>query len=499
MASTMNLIDNIMTEQASLAEGIVREAWIRTLADREQSEMLVAQKWLDYFNKNRDEIVKYCAITAEKTFDDVSDWQWPPINFVARTIKRLSLAFRNPPAFQFVDAKGDAIDDSAGKLNALVWNVLFAKMDVIDKLKSIDNYSKLMNTILVEPVWRNGGIDWDIHMRPSTVVIPDPANYLTFKKVASKWSFINPDDLRARDGWIYWSDDQHEFIDATGRAYGMSTPDGSNPYETIPMTVVRTIEQDVFWGRFGGDLVDANESTMIQLGNIWEIMIFQSFGQPIGTNLQLNSGDTLRLGPKHPIIAEKVTSDMVPPSLQFVKPDADIAVVMDGIDRYIKWIAASFSLPPSAWSLDEQRQSGFAKFMDNIENLENRDDDIPSWKRTISELFNHSRMVHNYWCGKAGIESIPEDFFIDAIFPDASFPESPTEKIERYTVAIGAGLSSPVRYYMDEYDMDEQAAIEAATKDAKWNKMIATAAMPELPELPGSENVPRETEPKGTE
>lgn len=475
------VIERIFNNQFTDAQGIVHQTWITTLKGRERAAMDAAIRLLDYFNKDRDAIVEHCKVKAAQTFDDVEGWQYPPLNFVARTIKRLSLAFRNPPDWVVVDDAGEPIDDPDGKLVDTFTKTLFRGVDILEKLKTMDQYATLMNTVLVEPVWRNGAIDWDIHMRSNTIVIPDPENYLAPAKVAIAWCPMNVDTLETRDGWIYWTPTEHSFMDESGQTFGMSDPDGKNPYGIIPMTVIRKLEQNEFWGRLGADVVDANEAALVLLADIWETMIFQSFGQALFTNCGINDGDTIKLGPKNPFVAEKITTDMVPPSIQFITPDTDTANVMDQIDRYIKQVGACYSLPPGSWSLDEQRQSGFAKFMDNIELLENRDDDIPSWTRTIMDLVEKSRLVHNHFAPLNKGEVIPDGMYLMPVFPPASFPESPTEKSTRIAMDIGMGLYSAVRYHMDENGLDEDAAMERAMQDAEWNRVVATAAMPDIP------------------
>lgn len=455
------------------AESIFYEQWIDALEQKEKTEMEAAQKLVDYYNRDRQAILEHCKSTAKSIFDstDVEAFHFPPLNFVPRTINRLALTFKYQPNFII---KNKANDEKVDDKTADKIKYMFRQVDVLKKLKEMDRHSTRDNTILVEVVWRNGAVDWDIHLRSKSIVIPDMIDYLNYSKVAYEFNPMDPETLTPHNGWIYWSKESHEFIDSTtGERYGIYSENGQNPFNgIIPVIVIRQMEQDEFWGTFGSDLVNSNEMAMIQLANIWRTMYLQTFGIPVGTNLGTKEGETEKIGPASGFFAEDVAKDLFPPKLEFAKPDADIQEVMDAIDRYVSLIDQTYGLPPSDTSLDEKRKSGYAKWMDNLELLENREDNISKWEKTIRELFEISVMVHNTFEPERKWR-VPDGLYWDVEFPAATYPETPTEKTERWSLAISSGLSNPVDYFIEEKNMNEDEAVEAAKRNAEFNKMFS--------------------------
>jgi len=253
--------------------------------------------------------------------------------------------------------------------------------------------------------------------------------------------------------------------------------------------------QDDYWGCFGADLIEAFEQANLQLANTWENGFMQTHGQPFGVNLGLKPGQTIITGCKNPITVEKVGKEDVPPSLSFVKPDADIEVVLRMVEWLIKNCGQCYGLPPSAWSLDEVPESGFAKFMNNIELFEDREDGQAMWIEVERELFRNSRMVWNRF--NLGPQ-IPEDLELDVVFQPVSMPENPSEKMTRYTMGIKAGVSSPVRYFMDEENLTREQAIAKAKEIEEENDMFkgsSGAADNFLSEYIGGPRPPQKEEP----
>jgi len=468
------------TDYENAAE-LVDKIWRENLEANDKLERDAAKRLLDYYNRDRDEMLKHIKKAAKKTFsDEINEvWQWPFINGVPRTVKRLSQAYRDVPVRELV--RGDKIlptDDKAYDQLAR----LYKNFDPNAKLKDADRYSTLLNTTHIEVVPRNGSVDWDFRLRPKVTVLEDPNNYLDFIKFAYELSIINPETLAKRDGWVYWSEEEHFFLGTDRIKVGMSSSDPkdtTNPYrdrdkkQIIPIVTIRKIEQDEYWGKYGADLVDAIEAASLQLGNLWENGFLQTHGIPVGTNLGTKSGQTVTTGPRDGFFAENVTKDDVQPSLEFAKPDPDIDRMMNLIDWFIKQTGATYGLPPSAWALDETRMSGIAKFLDNLELLESREDEIAMWQKIEQDLFEKSRIVFNTWA-KNG-EKIDMDLSLRVTFPQASFPESPTEKVERFLVESQAGLTSAVEWFMEEEGLDEEQAREKAQRIAKDNSELRRA------------------------
>lgn len=504
-----NIFETIRGGQESNSELVVRAAWVEKLEQDEKEQRQYAEKLVAWYNRDTPAIRDYIRATAAPLFKKSSRrWLVPVLNVVPRIIKRISLGYVQPPTRRL--KQGTNTVDVGSPLWEKVYGSegVFRLIDINKKYKEMDRWSKLLNTIHVEVVPRRGAIDWDLHLRPGTSVIPDPADYLEFMKLAYAFNPMDPDTLKLREGWVYWSKDLHAYRLNNGEWHGISLTkeagdaEGDNPYDgEMPIVAVRQVEQDDYWGAYGADLVEAVEHTHIQLCNMWFNAFMQSHGQPVGTNLKLPVGQKLVIGPDSPLLIDDVLKDDVPPSLVFAKPDSETSTVQEMIEWFIGSSGQCYGLPPGAWSLDETPESGFAKFMNNIELLEDRDDSRAMWLKVEQELFKKSLMVHNRWAKETdGAELLPEDLTLEVEFPPVKFPESPTEKTTRYMVSINAGLSSPVRYFMEEEGLDEDEAKKKAEAIAIENAEIQAATTDmeaeRMKKLDFGQNEPKKPEPK---
>jgi hypothetical protein len=485
------LVKKIFDTNNTNAAAVVQASFINALEQKDTAERQDAQRLVDWYNRDRTAIIDHLKEQAKESFDSTDDWQWPIVNGVPRTISRRSTAYKSPPSRTY--RLGDKeLDDDDEVVKAV--NEMYAGIDINRKLRSLDRWSTLLNTCHVEVVHRKKVIDWDIRLRPSVTVVQDPEDFLEFIKFAYQWKPVNPDTLQPVDGWIYWTDEEHVFVGKGGYWAGMSNEAGTNPYKdadgepVIPIVTVRKLEDiDDYWGRFGADLVDATQTMNVQLGNLWETMTHQTHGQPLFINIDLEDGSKPLIGSKHPFVVKKVMKDEVEPNIKFPKPDPDFAEVRDVLDWFLKLNAGAYGLPPSAWSMDEQRLSGFAKFMDNIELMESREEEIENWQRVEQDLLTKSAIVWNTL--KLGTP-VPIELEVELEFPEVKIPETPTEKITRWTLAIKAGAASLVDYFVEEKGMDEEKALERAQAVAEQNKELGAAATPEAP-LPGAPAITR--------
>ena len=457
---------------------------------------MAAQRLLDWYLRDREQIVEHLKESANKTFatGEVSQWQFPLINGVPRIVKRISMAYRTAPE-RILARAGENLEPGAREYE--LYEKMFENIDINKKMKEADRYSTLLNTIHLEVVPRGDSIDWDFRLRPSVIVVPDPEDYLSFVKLSYKWTPFDPETLETQEGFVYWDDESHLFIYANTEEIGLSLNSGMNPYNgEIPIVTIRKIEQDDYWGRYGADLVDAFEQANLQLANLWENGFLQTHGQPIARNLGIGTPGALKIGPRHPFVIENLTVDDFPPSLEFVTPESRIEDAKGLVDWYIKNTGNSYGLPQGAWSLDTVPESGFAKFMDNIELLENREDEVQQWVDTEKELFQKSVMVYNRWAKAQGHERFPEDVELKVIFPQISFPETPTEEATRWTILISTGLRTEIDYYQAVDGLNEEDAIEKAKQVKADKKMLAELSEPEMilpgDKMPGQKDEPKE-------
>jgi hypothetical protein len=467
------LVKRIFETSPVLPAAVTQAAFLDALEKKDSAERINAQRLINWYNRDRDEIVLHLKEAAGKKVENVEDWSFPVINGVPRTIKRLSTVYKDPPTRDYFVGDKPAPEATLEKIDKM-----YSRIDLDKKMVTLDRWSTLLNTVHAELVFRKGYIDIDVRLRPSVVIVPDPEDFLEFAAFAYRWEPMDPETLEPVKGWVYWTEEMHLFITGAGKMVGMSNKEGTNPYKDpesgeplIPVVTVRKIEdiQD-YWGRFGADLVDAQEAANVELGNMWETMGLQTHGWPVITNFGLPEGAVVKMGPKHPLVANKVTKEDHPPNVAFPKPDPDLGAVREVLDWFLRLNASAYGLPPSAWSLDEQALSGFSKFMDNIELLEAREEAVPQWQKIEADIFKKARIVYNY--NAPDKDKIPEEVKLKVTFPKPRIPESPTEEATRWALAIKSDLASLVDYFMGKEGLDRDSATERAKETVEANREL---------------------------
>ncbi len=96
------LLSDIFTTNVRSAEAVVQASFIAALEAKDQAERDEAQRLIDWYNRDRTEIIKHLTEASRKSFDSVSDWVFPIANGVPRTIRRLAMSYHEPPVREFL-------------------------------------------------------------------------------------------------------------------------------------------------------------------------------------------------------------------------------------------------------------------------------------------------------------------------------------------------------------------------------------------------------------
>lgn len=452
----------------------------------------LADRLLSYYYRDRPEITGYIRDQASKTFGAESgDWQLPLINSVARTVKRLSMAYRKPPTRKYYRegaAGGKRVEiepesDDFKKIERMYGGNL---KRLNRRFREMDAKRTLLNTIHVEPIYRNGQIDFDIHTAANVTVIETPGDYLSFDQWGAKMSFSDSDGKKA-EGWRYWDEELHAFLRDDGRLFPLIGNDIANPWKgqtlehsarPIPIVPLRKVEDRTYWGRYGADMVDAVEQSMIQLGNLWENVFLQAHGQAVAVNCGFDKdrtpGAKVKIGPKNPIAKDGVSKDDLPPDLKFAQPDPNITAIKEMVDWFITMNGSSYGLPPSAWAEEESALSGYAKAIDNLELTEQRDEELVDWIEVEQALHEWSVLIFNA-CHPKKDEHVDENIRLDVLFDEVEFPKSPQEEALAWQTEITLlGTASPVDFLMKKHKISSRKeAMELAKSIAKENAELA--------------------------
>ena len=472
-------IRDIFAQTISSSEGATLASLIKARQDAESDAQVAAQRLVDYYLRSRELVKDHIKTAALKTVESVDEWSFPVINAVPRTIRRLATTYSDPPSRRYV------LDSGADAPDAVLANIelMLERVDLNRKMLEIDRYATLLNTVHVEAVMRKERIDYDIHLRPTVAVVADPEDYLAFEKLSYKLKVTDPDTLDEIDGWVYWTPELHAFISTTGVVTGLSLNNAGNPYADlegepmIPIVTVRKVESTDYWGEFGVDVVEAVEALNVELGIIWETMKLQAHGWPLITNFNVEAGATVVAGVRKPLIANKVSKDDVEPNVKFAAPEPKLDEVREFLNWFLSQTGGTYGMPPSSWAIDEKAISGFSKFMDNIELMEEREEAIPKFQAIEADLFEKSRLVWNTW--QTG-STIPDGVTVLVEFPSPKVPESPTEEATRFSLEVASNLASIVDWYVEKYGLDRKEALERALLVADENRQVKEKAFMSL-------------------
>ena len=456
------------------------------LADQWRKEAEVrkqAQRLIDWYQRDRPKIEKHIRQQAAVTFGDrTREWQVPVINGVQRTIRRLAMTYKRPPERKYFIGTKELAPDSK---EMVAIERMYRGLDLNKRLRQNERWEVLLNTQHIEVVYRRGRIDWDARRRPDVMVITDPEDYLHFVTFARRIDLPKTDAAPSSNksgGFYCWSDEQYIFVRDDGWIYGVATPDGTNPFlnakresleRPIPIVTFRKTECDDYWGRYGADVVDGFEQACIQLGSTWEDAFMQG-GVPIATNTGLGKqkGQTVAIGLKEPITVEGAIKDELPPNIEFKRPDSPIGVLQALIDWFVKLNSGSYGMPPSSWAQDEKVMSGFAKMIDSIELLEDRDENLVDKGTKEAMLFEASRMTWNRWHPVVA-EHVNDEIVLEATFDEVEFPEAPADEAIAAATEVQNNFSSAVDWIMKKRKISNRAeALKMALQITEENALI---------------------------
>jgi hypothetical protein len=161
--------------------------------------------------------------------------------------------------------------------------------------------------------------------------------------------------------------------------------------------------------------------------------ILMGVGTVVATNMKLATKTAtgwtkphVPIGRKHPIVVENVSTEEVPPSLDYVSSDPQYTELRETVDWYIKMFAMSKGLNPNSFLAEVQATSGFSKVMDAFEQMELRKDDIEPSRIFEDERFEITRIVNNYHCGTTDKQDYKLQLIGDDVYLKVDFAEVET-------------------------------------------------------------------------
>jgi len=437
-----------------------------------KARMQSAQVAQDFMEKDSTRILGYLEEDLNKTFqaEDVAEFQLSYTNIIPKIVRKLALLKKAPASISIPDH-----DSETEAINKLLRGVGYHQF-----MTEVHQAATLHNTVMpgaVPDPTNEYGVRL-VLLRPSVTYVQPKQNW--YEAEWLKYPTIRRVDFREQIVWEYWSDEEHKYLQDNGAVVtgeGVKDPMKGHPGEN-PFIPYRLEQHNDFWGEGMSDLVNANRIlNFVLTAGLVENIIMAGFGQLLGVNLNLES---LRLGPKHPVLVDDVGVDDKEPKLESI----DLSTHADEIQGFVDWFhklnGTLQGLPASSFASAEVAMSGYAKMLDSMELLERRESEIPviepqerRFLRKILTVANKKRQVLDpKWADDLDIEYAP-----------VTFPEMHKEKAEKWESRIRNKIATPVDWIMDIH--------KGMTRDeAKEHYTMIQEEAAELRMTLGNEEVP---------
>lgn len=357
----------------STADDVIRRVFQEAALAGNSQRKTEAAKRLDFYHDGQ---LDYLRARLREVFEEPDRLTPAFINIVKKITNLLSMVYMQDAQRDVEGSDGDKslYADIAGQAGLPV------------KMKLASRYTKLLKTILLRPVWRNGRLDIDV-LTPNILDVETGDSPEDLKTILiTHYGATN----RAEEvTYSLWTPEVWRKLDYRGREIS-SEP---NPYGVLPFVPCwDRMPTDSFWLGGGDDLITAQEAINLKLTDLLYTLQFQGFG--VGWISGVNQGDIteyseVKAGPGSLV---QLPQDG---KLGYEATKAPISEILEAIDWLAKQAAVSNGIPAASLSTKPTEESGVSKIVSNRELDELRRDDIALWAGYERRLFNLMRTVWN--------------------------------------------------------------------------------------------------------
>lgn len=402
------------TKSKDLTDQAYRQAVIQANNERKDE----VRRRLDFYH---DDQVDYLKAALQKHHVKDAEKLTPCfINIVKKIINNLSMVYVR-------DAKRE-IDGSDRDKD--FFNKIARTTSLAIKMKLASRYTKLLKTVLLRPVWRNGKMDLDILTGDVVdVVCGDVPEDIQSVMIAH----YPQNNLKEELEYSLWTLEEVVRLDYRGRRLE-SEP---NPYGIIPFVPCwDRVPTSDFWIPGGDDLIVIQNAINEKLTDLLYTLRMQGFGVGWAKGMRDGGeGGTIQIGPG--------TMFDLPADggLGFESTKAPIDQIVDAIEFLIKQAAVSNGLPASSLSTEPTEESGVSKIVSNRDMDERRRDDVALWVQYEHQLFDIFRTI---WNVHNPIQKIGEKTEIFVDFYDPRPEVDPSKQAETWLKLLDKGLISKI-------------------------------------------------------
>ena len=431
--------------------------------ESENERVLRAQKLLDYYRGDIQQIARHVgtALSATFTEQDIKEFQGLYLPILRRIIDKLCIVYK-------ADVNRTLTSEDATQK----YKEILADSNIVSASKLWHRMGVLCDTVLVQPVVREREgekvLFFDVWTPNKFSVTENPNDFLKADTVSYSIQVRLPDGSAIVE-LVNWSDTQHFKSDLLGnKIMNPENPKDENPYGVLPFEVLRFKDTDNFYGSGQELLVNIEEKIDILLIQLMHLLVMQGFGQPVVINGGLEG--VVKTGPKHPLILNNSPSNpSATPDFKFVSASGKVAEITGAIDWLISRTMTTYGLSQTSSMEQSQVASGYAKKLDNWDVIEKRAEDIGILKEFERRLFEKVKVVLK----EEGMADFADNEELSVEFGDYEFPEDPLTEIKTKEERLKVGLWTPVMDLMAEDDaLTEDEAVKTIQKNLEIRNML---------------------------
>jgi len=344
------------------------------------------------------------------------------INVTRKVINNIARVYIYPVTRQIV--KGSTTDTELFQAIALT-------SSLGRKLKLASRYCKLLKTLLLRPIWRDGHMDLDLITGDKTdVTYGDVPEQLLSVKIT-----IYPDSGKLEDlTYSLWTAQEFQTLDYRNKVIA-SQP---NPYGVLPFVPIWDgVPVRDFWIDGGDDLITAQDAVNERLTDLCYVLRLQGYGQPY--TIGVPQSTDFYLGPG------AVTQLPQGCSMGFASTNAPISAIIEAIKFLIGQTAVSYGLSAHILIDEPERSSGISKIISSQELDEARQDEVELFMDYEHNLFNMFKVLWNHHNPGKQFSKNAE---LKVSFEDPKPEVDPLVQANAWTALMGMGVISPVDIVM---------------------------------------------------